>query len=223
MNKSSLQGLKFGRLLVVSEHGRSNDNKVVWNCLCDCGKTANVRSTHLKGGRVKSCGCLRNDTSRAINITHGKSKTPEYEIWCGMIKRCRNKKSTGYPHYGGRGIVVCGRWDTFENFLADMGTRPDPTYSIERLDNNGNYEPYNCKWATPAEQSRNTRKRKDGKNAVVGVSWHKATQKYMAHIAVKGKPIYLGVFTSIEDAAKARKFAEQKYWGDMPKEGLCLG
>lgn len=216
--KMELAGKRFGKLIVVSENGRSNDQRVIWNCLCDCGKLTTVRSTHLKRGTIKSCGCLRNETSKRINTTHGKSKTAEYEVWGGMIKRCRNEKSTGYPDYGGRGITVCDRWNDFENFLEDMGLRPSPFHSIERKDVNGNYEPENCKWATKTEQSRNTRKRKDGKNIIVGVSWHKGTQKYMAYIAVNGKPIYLGVFASIKDAAAARKSAELKYWGEIPKE-----
>jgi len=217
--KMNLQGMKFGRLLVVSENGRGNDKRVLWNCLCDCGKSAAVRSTHLKRGSIKSCGCLRVETSTKRATTHGKSKAPEYEVWCSMIKRCRNKKSTGYPDYGGRGITVCERWNRFENFIEDMGPRPSQFHSIDREEVNGNYEPGNCKWATPAEQSRNTRKRKDGANAIVGVSWSKAAKKYAAYIAVDGKAIHLGVFPSVEVAAEARRLAEVKYWG---KEKSCI-
>lgn len=221
MKKLNLQGMKFGRLLVVSEHGRSKDSRVLWKCMCDCGKETIVQASHLKSGRIKSCGCLRNETSKKVNITHGKSKTPEYKTWCGMIKRCQNRNCTGYSDYGGRGIAVCERWLKFENFLEDMGMRPSKYHSIERKNVNGNYEPDNCKWASPTEQSRNTRKRKDGENLVVGVSWHKATKKYMAYITVNGKSIYLGVFPSIEEATKARKAAELKYWGKFPEEKLC--
>ena len=220
-SKMKLEGMRFGRLLVISENGRDNDKRVIWNCLCDCGKPVTVRSTHLKRGSIKSCGCLRVETSTKRTTTHGKSKTPEYQVWCSMIKRCSNEKSTGYPDYGGRGITVCERWDKFENFLEDMGLRPGPLHSIERKDVNGNYEPENCKWASPTEQSRNTRKRKDGKNVVVGVSWSKAAKKYAAYIAVDGRVIHLGVFPSVEEAAKARKAAELKYWDNATKEEPC--
>jgi len=222
MHKSNLQGMKFGRLLVVSEYGRNNRKNVIWNCLCDCGKMSTVISNHLTKGNIKSCGCLSAEKAKSRMTTHGKSKTPEYEIWCGMIKRCLNENNKSYVNYGGRGISVCERWGHFENFLADMGPRPSQYHSLERKEVDGNYNPENCKWATRTEQARNTRKRKDGKNIVVGVSWHKATGKYMAYIAVNKKPIYLGIFPSIEEASVARKAAETKYWGKPGKEELCI-
>lgn len=215
--KINLGGKKFGRLLVISEAGRNHDSRVLWNCLCDCGKTKIVLSSHLLRGAIRSCNCLRDETVRRAR-THGYSRTPIYEIWCGMIKRCRNPKTQFYPYYGGRGIKVCERWDRFENFLEDMGQRPSPLHSIDRKDVNGNYEPGNCEWSTATKQARNTRKRKDGKNIVVGVSWHKATNKYMAYIAVNGKPFYLGIYQSIEEAAEVRRQAEITYWG---KEAAC--
>lgn len=219
--KMDLTGKRFGKLTAISENGRTKDGAVKWLCQCDCGNKSIVRATVLKRGITVSCGCIKSDILRKKVTTHGLSKTAEYETWCGMRKRCLNKNTATYSYYGGRGITICERWNIFENFLSDMGTKPHGNYSIERIDVNGNYEPGNCKWASPTEQARNTRKRKDGKNVTVGVSWHKATHKYMAYIVVNGKPVYLGVFVSIDEAAKARKSAELKYWGKEPKEELC--
>ncbi|MCK1367604.1 hypothetical protein [Bradyrhizobium sp. 62] len=117
----------------------------------------------MKTGKSQSCGCLRSEltSKRAatgdIRRTHGMRRTPEYGVWCAMRRRCENPKVDRYPQYGGRGIKVCERWKRFENFISDMGQRPDPSFSIERRDNNGNYEPANCKWAKNEEQTYNKR------------------------------------------------------------------
>lgn len=157
-----LSGRRFGRLTVLHRYdGPSSDVK--WVCKCDCGNTTNSFRTHLKTGKSQSCGCLRSEltSKRAatgdIRRTHGMRRTPEYGVWCAMRRRCENPKVDRYPQYGGRGIKVCERWKRFENFISDMGQRPDPSFSIERRDNNGNYEPANCKWAKNEEQTYNKR------------------------------------------------------------------
>lgn len=153
-----LSGQRFGRLTVIARapnEPRRYDS--CWRCLCECGAPATVRGTHLKTGAIKSCGCLRGSkgakkTGKRVAWRH--PNTLAYRSWRSMIDRCRNPKQAGYANYGGRGISVCARWARFENFLADMGDRPAGT-SIDRINNDGNYEPGNCRWATRTEQSRN--------------------------------------------------------------------
>lgn len=164
-NKSPpMIGKRFGKLVVVAEQGVNGSRAKTWKCHCDCGKTAAVAGSKLRAGHTKSCGCLVIEKVSKLNFTHGLSSAPEYEVWQGMWARTSNPNHASYANYGGRGIKVCERWGSFENFLADMGTRPEAVhgrYSIERVNNDGNYEPSNCKWADSLEQARNKRKRKD--------------------------------------------------------------
>ena len=151
-----ITGRVFSRLTVISYAGRRPNS--AWLCLCECGTRVTVLSNKLKTGHTKSCGCLQSD-SRYLNVTHGLSGTTEYKIWLQMRARCENKGNTGYQNYGARGIRVCDRWRvSFENFYADMGPRPSPNHSIDRINNDGDYELGNCRWATQKEQSRNTRR-----------------------------------------------------------------
>lgn len=147
----------FERLTVQSYAGKIK-GAPYWNCLCSCGKEKIIAGTSLKQGLSQSCGCLRSERTSSAKTTHGKSRSPEWKVWNGMIRRCHTETHTCFYKYGERGISVCERWrKSFANFLADMGERPSAKHQIERKENNGNYEPGNCIWATAKVQARNRR------------------------------------------------------------------
>jgi hypothetical protein len=149
-----LSGQRFGRLIAIDWTSGVSDGCRVYRCRCDCGQETRVRSVHLTSRRIKSCGCLFRDTPN--HTTHGRSKTAEYRCWAHILSRCLNPNVKEYARYGGRGITVCDQWLTdFPAFLADMGPRPSSAHSIDRIDNDGNYEPGNCRWAMRTVQSRN--------------------------------------------------------------------
>ncbi len=151
-------GDRHGRLTVVREIEpiRSPSGNLLRRieCLCDCGASATPFLNNIRRKLTTSCGCFRSE----VHSTHGDWGSGEYHTWDGMLARCRNKEHESYPDYGGRGIAVCDRWLDYANFLHDMGRKPSEKHSIERIDTNGNYCKENCKWATSAEQSRNTRR-----------------------------------------------------------------
>lgn len=148
------KGRRFGRLVVLRPASNRKGHKATL-CLCDCGKAVVVINSCLREGYTKSCGCYKRD----VSVTHGLSKTPEYWMWVSMRDRCNRLKSKSYHNYGGRGIKVCNRWDrSVKNFLADVGQRPSLKHTLDRINNDGDYEPKNVRWATWGEQSRNTRR-----------------------------------------------------------------
>ena len=155
MRAHELTGKRFGKLVVVRREG-SRLNCALWLCQCDCGNSHLVVSQYLVAGKTVSCGCHKLALMAVATLRHGKTNTRTHSIWRGMTKRCRNPKTLAYDRYGGRGIKVCERWLSFENFLADMGEVPEG-YSIERKNNDGDYEPGNCVWIPRGEQPLNTK------------------------------------------------------------------
>ena len=146
-----LMGRKFGRLTVTDEWWDDEVRLWMWVCTCSCGNTTTARTHHLLQGRKLSCGCLYKETRG--HWTHGMSKMPVYEVWQAMIQRCTNPRNARYNDYGGRGITVCDHWLKFENFYEDMGEPNGLT--LDRIDNNGNYEKSNCRWTTYEVQNNN--------------------------------------------------------------------
>jgi len=153
-----ITGQRFGRLIALCISTELLSDRPAWFCRCDCGKELTVRGNFLRSGKSTSCGCYIKERLHAgLGATHGMSRSTTHKSWDSMIGRCKRQNDPSYQRYGAQGIAVCERWLKFENFLSDIGQRPKGK-TLDRFPNNkGNYEPGNCRWATPKEQSNNTK------------------------------------------------------------------
>jgi hypothetical protein len=159
----NIVGMKYGKLTIIKELEPDYDT---WNrkirkveCSCECGGKRITRLSALRYGATKSCGCVLRE--RKNRLTHGSSFTTEYRSYYGMKGRCTNPNHSEYKRYGARGIKICERWlESFDNFIEDVGLKPSPEYSIDRINVNGNYEPNNVRWATPKQQRMNQNRMK---------------------------------------------------------------
>lgn len=170
-------GNTYERLTVINK-AYSKNGKAYWNCKCSCGNNKVVMGKYLRNGDVRSCGCLAKENLKKRSTSHGLAKTRAYQVYNNMIKRCTDPTYPQYKDYGGRGIKVCDRWlKSVAHFVEDMGERPKG-YTIERIDNDGNYTPENCKWITKKEQSYNRRNNRNitfgGKTQAI-TKWAKET------------------------------------------------
>jgi len=152
MTRCNIKGQRFGRLVAI--RGFYNGKGSRWLCRCDCGTRKIISLDHLRAGTI-SCGCYRREHPPAR--THGMKGTKEYSAWISMRRRVVDPRRDSFRRYGGRGIKVCKRWQKFENFYADMGPAPTSRHSIDRKNNDGDYKPSNCRWATPRQQRHNRR------------------------------------------------------------------
>lgn len=166
MKKINEEGKTYGRLTVIKEHGRSSNYKVMWKCVCKCKNITIVTGTNLRSGITKSCGCYSKERTSQRFTKHRMSKHPVYNTWGQMISRCLNPKNNRFKYYGGRGIKICKRWMVAKNFIKDMLPTWKEGLSIDRINNDGDYKPSNCRWATPKQQAINQRRIRPIKNSL---------------------------------------------------------
>ena len=203
-----LIGKTFGRLTVTGIIKGKRQAECV--CSCECGAVRCVPPYKLKSGHTQSCGCIQRERLANRQRKHGRYYEPEYRVWSNMHKRCTDLRfATWYGH-----VRVCDAWRDYDTFLADVGRKPSPKASFDRIDPQGHYEPSNVRWTSQTVQVRNTRLHVTSKTGERGVSWSKSKMKWRAAIYANNKQKHLGYYECFEDAIAARKRGEQIYWRD---------
>lgn len=210
--RCDLSGHRFGRLVAIRDAGRDAGHHRLWLCQCDCGQETTVSTNRLRTGNTKSCGCLYREAHTTHGATRGGRRTVEFTAWSHMLRRCNDHRHPQFKDYGGRGIRVCARWDDFAAFAADMGPRPSPKHSLDRIDVNGNYDPSNCRWATKDVQQHNRRPKSNTGHR--GVSWHSRDKSYVWSVTRRGDA-RRGRSKTLSEAVAARDSAEQELYGDI--------
>lgn len=204
-----LTGQKFGRW-TVKERAENKGVKTCWSCICDCGTVRDVRTCSLKSGDSLSCGCLNKEMTKKMledrNYKHGLSNHPLNDVFYSMRSRCLSEENKSYKNYGGRGIAICDEWrsdfKTFYDWCIENGYKEG--LQIDRIDNNGNYEPSNCRFITNRKNSLNRRMYKSNKSGYVGVVWDKKSNKWSSRITINQKRISFGFFSDKQHAIEAR-------------------
>lgn len=203
-----LTGKKFGRLTVV-RRVESKSSKARWLCRCDCGVDKEVCGCMLRSGNTRSCGCFQKESARANQTKHGLKYHPLYAIHTSLVRRCTSHNDPSYHNYGGRGITVCDEWLDKESGLRDFVEWAEKNgyekgLEIDRRDNDGNYEPSNCRFVTRCVNSRNKRKRVDNTSGYVGVIYNKSSGKWKSEISINKRRIVFGYFDYKKQAVEAR-------------------
>jgi hypothetical protein len=213
-----LTGYQFGMLVVINR-GTTNitpngTHRTMWECLCKCGSKCTISLSNIKSGNTKSCGCIRLASTIQRSTTHGKTKTGTYRSYHAMLNRCYNPNYKNFQYWGGDGVIVCDRWIcSFENFLEDMGIRPQDT-TLNRVEGSKVYCKENCRWDSKGVQAYDQRMYKNNKTGVTGV-YRTKSGKYVARINVKNEDIHLGSFHTLDEARLIRQDAEILYYGKI--------
>lgn len=216
-----LTGQRFGKLVVQKRSSvNTKDGRPQWICQCDCGHTTIVSGHNLREGITKSCGCGH----KRINLKHGYlvdgKKDRLYRVWAGIKQRCSNPKNKSYNNYGGRGIKMCSEWresyPRFREWAYQNGYAEG--LQIDRINNDGNYEPSNCRFVSPTANAQNRRVPKNNTSGYSGIEYRPKQHDYRVVISVGGVHQHVGLYASLEEAVAARKEAELKYWGYIKTE-----
>lgn len=216
MKARDATGEVYNRLTVLRLTGTTqSQGQVHWLCRCECGKEISVTLGHLRSGHTRSCGCYRRDQTKKALVTHGMSRTPEHVLWLAVKARCENPNHKNYGTYGGAGISVCPEWHDFSTFMRDMGPRPSPKHSIDRIDPFGDYEPSNCRWTVQFVQSANRKKVGKYGLGVSRVFTRRGIERFKAYLQVGGRKLSAGTFDTPEQAASAYLDKARELFGEQ--------